>query len=196
MWRYSLVLTLEDLFFGKECRFRITRSYLSGIRETIVLDVQVPPGCEDGTNFVFTNAGHQRRDGSFQDIVFIVQETAHEAFARAGQDLVMKVQVPWSENLQRKNVRLHFTGLDNETLSARISYGREKRRHGQCRVKDGGMPILQNGEMIARGDLIVQCVHVVIISWSYSVLIFNSSWEITRPHRHSRWAAMKAWLRA
>ncbi|SJL09669.1 uncharacterized protein ARMOST_13050 [Armillaria ostoyae] len=175
MWRYSLALTLEDLFFGKECRFRITRSYLSGIRETIVLDVHIPPGCEDGTNFVFTDVGHQRRDGSFQDIVFIVQETAHEAFARVGQDLVMKVQVPWSENLQRKNVRLHFTGLDNETLSARISYGREKRRHGQCMIKDGGMPILQNGEMVARGDLIVR-------------------WEITRPRHRSRWAAMKTWL--
>ncbi|KAK0485239.1 hypothetical protein IW261DRAFT_1461481 [Armillaria novae-zelandiae] len=175
MWRYSLALTLEDLFFGKECRFRITRSYLSGIRETIVLDVEIPPGCEDGTNFVFANVGHQRRDGSFQDIVFIVQETSHEAFARVGQDLIMKVLVPWSECLQRKNVRLHFTGLDNETLSARVSYGREKRRHGQCRIKDGGMPIVQNGEMVARGDLIVH-------------------WEITRPHRRSRWSAMKSWL--
>lgn len=136
MWRYSLALTLEDLFFGKECRFRITRSYLSGIRETIVLDVHIPPGCEDSTNFVFTDVGHQRRDGSFQDIVFIVQETAHEAFARVGQDLVMKVQVPWSENLQRKNVRLHFTGLDNETLSARIrEWGDGCKRRLDCTVR-------------------------------------------------------------
>ncbi|KAK0204815.1 DnaJ domain-containing protein [Desarmillaria ectypa] len=175
MWRYSMALTLEDLFFGKECRFRITRSYLSGIRETIVLDVHIPPGCEDGTSFIFTNVGHQRRDGSFQDIVFVVQEVVHDAFARAGQDLVMKVQVPWSENLQRKDGRIHFTGLDNATLSARISYGKEKRRHGQCKIKDGGMPILQNGQIVARGDLIVH-------------------WEITRPHHRSRWAALKSWL--
>ncbi|KAG7451273.1 uncharacterized protein BT62DRAFT_883388 [Guyanagaster necrorhizus] len=160
MWTYSLALTLEDLFFGKECRFRITRSYLSGIREIVVLDMHIPPGCEDGTRFVFTNVGHQRRDGSFQDIVFIVQEAAHDAFARVGQDLVMKVRVPWSENLQRKNGCIYFTGLDNATLSARISYAREKRRHGQCKIKNGGMPILQNGQVVARGDLIVQYVHI------------------------------------
>ncbi|KAK0469741.1 uncharacterized protein EV420DRAFT_1258332, partial [Desarmillaria tabescens] len=188
-----LALTLEDLFFGKECRFRITRSYLSGIRETIVLDVHIPPGCEDGTSFVFTNVGHQRRDGSFQDIVFVAQEVAHDAFARVGQDLLMKVQVPWSENLQRKDGRIHFTGLDNTTLSARISYGKEKRRHGQYKIKDGGMPILLDGQVVARGDLIVQCVHIPRLSLVF-LLIFTISWEITRPHHRSGWSAMKSWL--
>lgn len=118
MWTYSLALTL------------------SGIREIVVLDMHIPPGCEDGTRFVFTNVGHQRRDGSFQDIVFIVQEAAHDAFARVGQDLVMKVRVPWSENLQRKNGCIYFTGLDNATLSARIrEWAGSRKGRSDCTVR-------------------------------------------------------------
>jgi len=48
----------------------------------VVLDVDVPPGCRAGTKIVFRDAGHERRDGMKQDLVFVVREAKHERFVR------------------------------------------------------------------------------------------------------------------
>ena len=81
-WTYPLSLTLEDIFHGKRVCYRIKRRYLTGKTKAVVLDVDVPPGCRAGTKIVFRDAGHERRDGMKQDLVFVVREVKHERFVR------------------------------------------------------------------------------------------------------------------
>jgi DnaJ family protein B protein 4 len=81
-WTCPLSLTLEDVFHGRRLCYRITRRYLSGKTKGVVLDVDIPAGCRPGTKIVFRDAGHERRDGTRQDLVFIVQEEKHERFVR------------------------------------------------------------------------------------------------------------------
>ncbi|KAK2460300.1 hypothetical protein APHAL10511_007689 [Amanita phalloides] len=81
-WVYPLQLTLEDIFRGSRLCYRIRRRYLSGKTKAVVLDVDVPAGCRSGTKIVFRDAGHERRDGTRQDLVFIVREVKHARFVR------------------------------------------------------------------------------------------------------------------
>ncbi|KAF8631375.1 hypothetical protein AX15_002430 [Amanita polypyramis BW_CC] len=81
-WVCPLPVALEDLFRGKRICFRIKRRYLSGKTKSVVLDVDVPVGCRAGTKIVFRDAGHERRDGTKQDLVFVVTEVRHERFVR------------------------------------------------------------------------------------------------------------------
>ncbi|KAF8996957.1 hypothetical protein BDZ89DRAFT_790892 [Hymenopellis radicata] len=149
-------MSLEDLFHGREYRFRITRFHLSGMKENVMIDVHVPAGSQHGTVISCLNVGHQRRDGTFQDILFVVEEAPHDTYARIGQDLVIKVQIPWTGVLKRKDGRIHFNGIDNRMLCARISYARDRRLVGQYRISQAGMPITSDGRVIGRGDVIVQ----------------------------------------
>ena len=55
---------------------------MTGKTKAVVLDVDVPPGCRAGTKIVFRDAGHERRDGMKQDLVFVVRELKHERFVR------------------------------------------------------------------------------------------------------------------
>ncbi|KIL67692.1 hypothetical protein M378DRAFT_197091 [Amanita muscaria Koide BX008] len=84
-WTYPLPLSLEDIFHGKRLCYRITRRYLSGKSKGVVLDVDVPAGCRSGTKIVFRDAGHERRDGTKQDMVFLVQHAKHERFVRGSR---------------------------------------------------------------------------------------------------------------
>ncbi|KAI0749735.1 hypothetical protein C8Q80DRAFT_643268 [Daedaleopsis nitida] len=113
-WIFPLRLTLEDLYYGATHRYRITRT-LSSTRssesahkssrshtpasktQTVQIDVQVAPGWRTGTRIRVPAVGNQRADGSFQDIVFVVEEVPHARFERAGDDLVLSVHVPWAD---------------------------------------------------------------------------------------------------
>jgi hypothetical protein len=91
-WIFPLPLTLEELHSGTSYRFQITRqlydspsasseslgsSSASGSSSSMIhIDLEIPPGgYKNGTQIRFEGIGNQRKsDGSFQDIVFIVQE--------------------------------------------------------------------------------------------------------------------------
>ncbi|KIY64996.1 DnaJ-domain-containing protein [Cylindrobasidium torrendii FP15055 ss-10] len=176
-WRFPLALTLEDLYHGRDLRFRITRFYMSGTREHILLDVRVPPGTMHGTSIPCRGAGHQRRDGSFQDVVFVVEEAAHECFARAGKDLVIAVQVPWSESLRERDARIHFSGVDGKVVAARVNCKGAGGLFGEDRVRGAGMPVYSEGRVVGRGDVIVR-------------------WEIINQPNCPRWRRhFKSWLK-
>src|ERR1700761_5960844 len=81
-WRYSLTMTLEELCEGRVFPIRIKRHLLSGQRMNVVLDVDVPPGCQPGTEIIFRGVGHERIPNRFQDIVFVVQQAHHDRFVR------------------------------------------------------------------------------------------------------------------
>ena len=117
-WIFPLPLSLEDLCFGSTQRYRITRTLRPTssaspksssdasprphkTTQTLQIDVKVAPGWRAGTRVRVPEAGNQRADGSFQDIVFVVTETPHARFARDGDHLVLPVRVPWVDSHSR-----------------------------------------------------------------------------------------------
>ncbi|KAI1797034.1 DnaJ-domain-containing protein [Ganoderma leucocontextum] len=115
-WIFPLPLSLEDLYFGATHRYRITRTLRSlspstaaadadasprKSTQTLQIDVKVAPGWRTGTRVRVPEAGNQRADGSFQDIVFVVTETPHVRFVRHGDHLVLPVRVPWVDARSR-----------------------------------------------------------------------------------------------
>lgn len=111
-WIFPLPLTLEDLYFGAKHRYRITRtlrseksshSHSSAPKtQTVQIDVHVSPGWRNGTRIRVPGVGNQCADGTFQDIVFVVEEVAHSRFTRSGDDIVLPVRVPWTDAHSRR----------------------------------------------------------------------------------------------
>ncbi|GAV99625.1 hypothetical protein LENED_001094 [Lentinula edodes] len=174
-WRYSLTLTLEELFQGRICPIRITRRYLSGEKKNVVLDVDVPPGSQPGAQIAFRGVGHERSPGMFQDVVFVVEQAAHDRFVRAGDDLLVDTKIPWSENLNNQDGRLCFPGIDGKLLCIRIPRPVNRARvslNGSQIVCGAGMPIWFGAKKVGRGNLVVR-------------------WEIQMPQM-SRWDFLKS----
>ncbi|KDQ24354.1 hypothetical protein PLEOSDRAFT_1046712 [Pleurotus ostreatus PC15] len=155
-WKYNLKLTLEELFHGKKCRFRLDRYLQSGVKRRIVINIDVPPGCAPGTRIVCAGAGHEHKDGTFQDIVFVVDEESHDMFYRVADDLVMEVTLPWDSNLEKDEGTVRFRGLDGEMLTIKIDYRKERSLKGCNVIFGAGMT--GKGEPSRRGDLFVRYV--------------------------------------
>lgn len=154
-WVHVVTMTLEELFQGKQCYFRAVRHKLSGATKNVLLDVNVPPGCQDGTKIIFRDAGHERKDGTRQDIVFLIKEAVHERFERIGRgaDLVTKMQLPWVDSLEVNGGEVHIEGVDGEDIVIPVNFPRDKLLEGTESVLDAGMP-LNDGS--GRGRLIVR----------------------------------------
>ncbi|ESK94035.1 hypothetical protein Moror_12866 [Moniliophthora roreri MCA 2997] len=168
-WKYFLVMSLEDLYHGKNCRFRITRYHLSGEKVDVVLDVEIAPGTCPGTKIPFRGVGHERPDHTFQDIVFVVQQANHDRFSRNGDDLSMTVQLPRS----KANGRLSFTSVDGGTLSVKVD---SNTNVGSCTIIGAGMPKLLENEIVGRGNLLIH-------------------WNTAPPPPRWRWLRAMLWFR-
>ncbi|KAG7089440.1 hypothetical protein E1B28_011125 [Marasmius oreades] len=152
-WKYSLLLTLEELFSGKTCHLRIARCLLNGSQVDLVLDVHVPAGSLPGTKILFPGVGHERPDRSFQDISFVIQQLAHDRFSRVGDDLVMDAQLPWSD----KDGVICFSGIDGNSGSIQIDRQNDnKRSNGSTIVYGAGMPKVHGNEVLCRGNLVIR----------------------------------------
>ncbi|KAF9007578.1 hypothetical protein BDQ17DRAFT_1350935 [Cyathus striatus] len=154
-WIYALPLTLEELLVGKHCCFAIKRFLLSGKTKDVVIELDVPPGCRAGTKIMCRGIGHERRDGTLQDIAFIVDEVHHERFTRHMDDLLMDIRLPWTDNLSRQAGTIPVDGLNDQKLLIHINYARDRVAKGRYIVPNAGMPIRQNGNVVGRGNMIV-----------------------------------------
>ncbi|KAF8656262.1 hypothetical protein AX16_002698 [Volvariella volvacea WC 439] len=155
-WNYALTLTLEELFKGKVCHFRITRHLLSGKTKTVILDVNIPQGCRDGTKILCKGVGHERRDGTLQDIAFIVKEASHDRFLRIDDDLYVDVRLPYIESFRRERGRVHIEGLSDEKWWIEINYPKTKSWQGLYPIEGAGMPIRKDSKVVGRGRLVVR----------------------------------------
>ncbi|TFY54439.1 hypothetical protein EVJ58_g8864 [Rhodofomes roseus] len=95
-WTFPLRLTLDDLYHARAHHYRITRTLRSGATESVKIPIPVDPAWRTGTRVLVPGMGNERADGSFQDIVFVVEQEHHPRFMRQGADLVAAVQVPWA----------------------------------------------------------------------------------------------------
>ncbi|KXN88621.1 Chaperone protein DnaJ 2 [Leucoagaricus sp. SymC.cos] len=155
-WIYGLALTLEELLIGKHCSFSLSRNFNSGKRKTIVLDVDIPPGCREGMRILCRGVGHERKDGSRQDIAFIIEEIGHDHFSRAYDDLLLDVKIPWDDSLRHQVADFVIDGLDGQNHSFRVDYPRDRMLKGKSVIRGAGMPIRSGGKVIGRGNLFVQ----------------------------------------
>ncbi|XP_006459075.1 hypothetical protein AGABI2DRAFT_183863 [Agaricus bisporus var. bisporus H97] len=153
-WIYGMALSLEDLLNGKLCSFSLSRVLVTGETKKVILDVEIPPGCREGTRIVCRGVGHERKDRTRQDIVFIIEELNHEHFLRVGNDLVLEVKLPCDDYLRHRNGDFVVEGLDRQKHVFCVEYDRVLT--GKHAFTGSGMPIRHQGQVIGRGNLIVQ----------------------------------------
>jgi DnaJ-class molecular chaperone len=155
-WIYSLSLTLEELFSGKRCRFGIVRRLLSGKTNNVIVEVDIPSGCQDGSRILCRGAGHELQDGTHQNVAFVIHEATHDRFTRLQDDLLLEIQIPWTECLRRQAKRVCLKGIDGEDISIYIDYSRDKTLTGGLSIRGAGMPARHQGKVSGRGNLVVQ----------------------------------------
>ena len=181
-WIFPLPLTLEELYSGTNYRFQITRQLRNSPRpdshptstpksttssldgepsaSTIHVNIDVPPGgYKNMTQMRFEGIGNQRKsDGTFQDIVFVIQEVLHDRFIRIQDDLVARIELTWDEALQNEDVIL-VDGLDGEKVEVPIPKVPDDSK--ETRIPKAGMPVRNSkDEVVSRGDLVIRHVYL------------------------------------
>ena len=168
-WIFPLPLTLEELYAGTDYRFQITRQLRSPPgpdqhptasppldASTVHVNVAIPPGgYKNQTQIRFEGIGNQRKsDGTFQDIVLVIQEVLHDRFIRIQDDLVARIELTWDEALQKEDVIL-VDGLDGEKVEVPIPKIPDDSR--ETKIPKAGMPIRNaKDEVVGRGDLVIR----------------------------------------
>ncbi|KAF8150032.1 hypothetical protein B0H34DRAFT_173015 [Crassisporium funariophilum] len=163
-WQHTLNMSLEEIYMGKTFHFRLVRYRLSGKKCVVPLEVTVPPGCREGTEVILRGVGNERKDGTRQDIIFLVKESKHERFQRVHDDLILDVRLPWVDSLNKKEGEVHFTGVDGKDHMFRINYCANRILSGGAIIPGAGMPC-RSGDRKGR----------IIIRWEISSPA--SSWE-------------------
>jgi DnaJ-class molecular chaperone len=145
------------MFHGAAYRFLVTRELLSRKTEQIEISIDVPPGVRSGTRIVCPNTGHQRKDGTLQNVVFVIEGVSHGRFSRVRDDLFIDICVPWVETLAEQGGDICLDGIDGEEIIFTLPYPiYDKSTEGEILVKGAGMPIRQDRKSIGRGNLIVR----------------------------------------
>ncbi|KAH9167877.1 hypothetical protein EDB89DRAFT_1995356 [Lactarius sanguifluus] len=150
-----LKLSLEELYAGTTKRMKVSRRNFDGTTEEKVLEIVVQPGWKEGTKVRFPRAGNEAADGSSPDLVFVVEDKPHERFAREGDDLVAKIEIPLVDALTNESgAKRQLEHLDGRKLQVTVPPGVVKPGQ-ETRVSGEGMPIRRKGAS-GKGDLVVQ----------------------------------------
>ncbi len=119
--------------------------------------MKVLPGWKAGTKASFDGAGNEEEDGSFQKVVFIVEEKPHPTFKREGDDLIVNYRLPLVDALcgaSDTSKAPTVTGIDGKSHPIRLPSGVIKPGH-QIRISGEGMPKRKEGKVVGKGDLVV-----------------------------------------
>lgn len=170
-WIFPLRASLKDLYHGATHHYHITRTLKSGKTQRVKIDIKVAPGWKTGSRIRVPNVGNEMKDGSFQDIVFIVEEEPHPQFTRDGNDVYMTVQIPWADSYSRpyscssddsrlddsdlQEEMAFVKGLDGEEYALPIPRSLVEAADG-TRIVGAGMPIRHRGEKVGKGDLVIK----------------------------------------
>ena len=160
-WIFPLPLTLDEMYHGTTYRFLVTRELLSHRTEQVEISIDIPPGMRSGTRIVCPCTGHQRKDGTLQDVIFLVEDVpaSEERFSRVKDDLFLDVCIPWADPLADQGGEISIQGIDGKEITFTLPYPiYDKATEGQVLVKGAGMPIREGRKTIGRGDMIVRFV--------------------------------------
>ena len=139
-WVHVLNMTLEEIYQGKMFHFRLIRYKLSGKKNIVPLDVTVPLGSRDGTEVIITNVGNERKDGTRQDIVFLVKALKHQRFTRVHDDLLLEVRLPWVDSLNEKEGEVRLKGIDGNEYAFHVDFCKTGLLTGTVIIPNAGMP--------------------------------------------------------
>ncbi|KAL3745341.1 dnaJ homolog subfamily B member 4 isoform X2 [Eucalyptus grandis] len=147
----KLPCCLAELYSGSTRKMKISRTVMDAngrqTTETEILTIEVKPGWKKGTKITFPDKGNEQPNQLPADLVFVIDEKAHDVFQRDGNDLIMNHRVTLAEAIGGTTVNL--TTLDGRDLSIPVtdivSPGYE------LAVAREGMPIVK--EPGNRGDL-------------------------------------------
>ncbi|KAF8972201.1 DnaJ domain-containing protein [Flammula alnicola] len=191
-WVHVVDMTLEEIYHGKTFYFRIVRYTRSGKKRIVPVDVHVPAGTRSGTEIVLRDIGNELKDGTRQDIGFVVKEQEHSRFTRIRDDLLMEVRLPWLDNLNTKEGEVYLRSVDGKDYTFKIDYFHDRLLSGTAILPGAGLP---HRDGLGRGRIVVRSVLVqfIIHSMKAESLIPRYRWQISTP-LSSRWDAIKATL--
>jgi len=146
--------TLEELYRGHNKRLRITRSIYSphgdSTSESIISEINVPPGSAAGTEFLVKNSGDIYPGQPAGDMLFVLEEKPHSFYKRDLNDLIYTAKISLAQALT--GVKIILPTLDGQSVEVLIrdviKPGHEKRIQGR------GMPVYKHPGLF--GDLIVR----------------------------------------
>ena len=122
------------------------------VDEEQTLEVDVPPGVDNGTRIRLSGKGEAGPMGApAGDLYIFVHVTPHAVFQREGTALFTRV--PISFTAAALGDTLSIPGLDGDTHEIAIPAGIQSGK--QLRKRGAGMPVLQGR---GRGDLVVEVV--------------------------------------
>lgn len=148
-YQITLPVSLEDLASGATKKMKIKRRGTAGQEEKI-LTINLKPGWKAGTKITFANEGDVQPDGSFQDVVFVVEEKPHETFKRNGNELEQTLTLSLKEALCGYSKVVNT--IDGKRI--KIESSRPTSPGQEVRYPSHGMPISkQPGK---RGDLVIK----------------------------------------
>lgn len=124
------------------------------IQQKKLLELYIPPGSREGEKIVLAGEADQHPDQEPGDIVFVLSETEHETFARAGTDLRADLEITLAEALTGFD-RVVLKHLDGRGIQMKIEQPHgEILRPGQIlKVPGEGMPVKRSD---AKGDLYLE----------------------------------------
>ena len=115
-----------------------------------VLDVDVPPGVDNGTRIRLSGKGEAGPRGApAGDLYIFLHVKPHKVFEREGTSLFTRVPVSFTKAALGDAIEI--PGLDGERHKIEIPAGIQSGR--QLRKRGAGMPVLQGR---GRGDLVVE----------------------------------------
>jgi DnaJ family protein A protein 2 len=115
------------------------------------LELYIPRGAREGEKIVLAGEADQLPDQEPGDVVFELNESPHEVFTRAGDDLMADLKISLAEALTGFN-RVVITHLDGRGIQVHVQQpqGRVLKPNQVIKVPGEGMPVKKSD---AKGDL-------------------------------------------
>jgi DnaJ homolog subfamily B member 4 len=150
-----LEISLEEIYSGTTKRLSVSRRRSDGCIDERVLVIAIQPGSKEGSKYLWEGAGDENPDGSFADVVVVLEDQPHARFSRSGNDLIARVEVPLVEALTNESgSEKQLEHLDGRKLQIQIPPGVVKPGQ-ETRIVDEGMPTGGRGAT-GKGDLVVR----------------------------------------
>lgn len=147
-------MTLEEIYQGKTAHFRVVRYTRAGKKIILPLNVIVPAGSRGGTEIIVQGAGNECKDGSWQDIHFVIKEAKHHKFKRVHNDLYMDVRLPWIDSLNSQEGQVYLRGIDQKDYLFTVDYHSTRLLSGTTVIPGAGMPSRDGGGR--RGRIVIR----------------------------------------
>jgi len=159
-WVHVLPMTLEEIFHGKTFHFRVVSYTRSGKKLFSPLKVYVPPGSRAGDEIILEGVGNERKNGTRQDVSFIIKELKHPRFRRVRDDLWIDLRLHWADELNNKEGVVYISGVDGQEYTVEVDHHATHHLYGIKTISKAGMPRYDGA---ARGKLVVRYIHPIFL---------------------------------